>query len=228
MPPGGGLTQAALDSADRLGLALGLRGLPRHPSGASEYVGAPAASLAGPSSPPEAAAALGPTLASVLPLQLPFRAGASDPEADDNWAAPLLPPLHGLTLPAREGAGREGGESLWAAGVLDGANAALADAELASDGESAALHAFAATGVQWLQDTLPFVCLLLLVFLQQHIVELLAFFWCTFLLRHANGIVRNHLSVQPASPRALLLVLAELSTQLVALSLIGYRYARCG
>jgi len=82
--------------------------------------------------------------------------------------------------------------------------------------------AVAAAGVRWLQDTVPFCGLLLVVFLQQHLLPILAFSWCTFVLHHANARVRLWLPLLQAPPggAGVLLVAAEIVTQLLALLLL--------
>ena len=69
--------------------------------------------------------------------------------------------------------------------------AAAAEEAVPQTGDLAAPGvAVAAAGVRWLQDTVPFCGLLLVVFLQQHLLPILAFSWCTFVLHHANARVR--------------------------------------
>jgi len=101
--------------------------------------------------------------------------------------------------------------------------AAAAEEAVPQTGDLAAPGvAVAAAGVRWLQDTVPFCGLLLVVFLQQHLLPILAFSWCTFVLHHANARVRLWLPLLQAPPggAGVLLVAAEIVTQLLALLLL--------
>lgn len=171
--PAGGLSRAAEQSADRLGAALALELQVGCVAGSSGGAGPSGlGSSAAATDPSSFETVMGPTLASMMPR----------PTLRDSQ----------LALPSDRG-GRASMRST-AEAFVESLTSVAEDAVAVPDDTDGpaerANMAFAAAGVRWLQDTLPFCTLLLVVFLQQHILALLAFGWCTFVLHHANNSVK--------------------------------------
>ena len=78
---------------------------------------------------------------------------------------------------------------------------------------------------RWIEDTMPFVTLLVMVFLYKHLLSLLTFFWLTSILHHANERMRRQsLLREQRSRQALLGVILLLCCELSCLSLLqGHR-----
>ena len=65
-------------------------------------------------------------------------------------------------------------------------------------------------GARWLEDSLPFVVLLLLVFLQQHIFGIGAFCWLSTVLHNANARIRTQVLLKEQRDSLAVLSLASL------------------
>tara|TARA_B110001452_G_scaffold120100_1_gene99685 strand:- start:217 stop:1266 length:1050 start_codon:yes stop_codon:yes gene_type:complete len=78
------------------------------------------------------------------------------------------------------------------------------------------LHA----GARWLEDALPFVLLLLLVFLQQHLLGIVAFCWLSTVLHNANIRMRRQVMLKEARELGALVLLALLLVSQVAMVLL--------
>jgi hypothetical protein len=167
---GGALPRAAQQSADRLGAALALE--LQTGCGINSSSGAGPSGLRPASETAEAAVSaemlMGPTLASTMPRPM-HRDNTLASSSDRGGRASVLSTaeafVESLTSVAEE-----------AAAVPDGTEGRTERANVA----------LAAVGVRWLQDTLPYCTVLLVVFIQQHILPLLAFGWFTFVLHHAS------------------------------------------
>eukprot|EP00962_Isochrysis_galbana_P052616 scaffold24105_cov113-Isochrysis_galbana.AAC.1 len=169
---GSRLTRAAEQSADRIGAALALELHTGCGAGSSGGAG-PGGSLGSASGTAEAStsaeALMGPTLASTMPRPISREnrlASSSDRGGPASVRSTAEAFVESLTSVAEE----------------------VAAAPEDTDGRAERANvAFAAAGVRWLQDTLPFCTLLLVVFLQQHILALLALGFFTFVLQRANA-----------------------------------------
>ena len=80
---------------------------------------------------------------------------------------------------------------------------------------------------RWLEDAMPFLMLLLVVFLYRHLLTILIFFWLTSMLHNSNERMRTQtLLKENRSRRALLTVAAILFALVSAISLLQASFTR--
>ena len=102
---------------------------------------------------------------------------------------------------------------------VDGGRAAIAGSPSAPEPSRGEVHAAA----RWLEESMPFIMLLLLTFLYRHLMSILAFFWLTSMLHTANERMRRQTMLREnLSRRALLHVAALLIAETFVIYVIQH------